>query len=289
MTSTWSLALHGGAGAIAERAYKREEEHMAALLDEGAAMLARGDSALDVVTVMAVALEASGLHVAGKGAAPNAAGVVELDASIMVGPTRAAGAVAALQGFLSPVRVARGVMEMTSHVLLTSEGAAQFARENGFARVEDPRSYYVTAASGLSSAEAKTGTIGVVALDTAGRLAAATSTGGLQGKMPGRVGDTPIIGAGCWADERAAVSCTGLGEYFMRVNAAADVSARIAYAGQTLDEAAFEVIEDVRKLGGYGGLIAVDAKGHIATPFVSQGMKRGIASSSGLRDVKTFR
>jgi L-asparaginase/beta-aspartyl-peptidase (threonine type) len=121
-----------------------------------------------------------------------------------------------------------------------------------------------------------------------GRLAAATSTGGLKGKMPGRVGDTPIIGAGCWADERAAVSCTGLGEYFMRVNAAADVSARIAYAGQTLDEAAFSVVEDVRRLGGYGGLIAVDAKGHIAAPFASHGMKRGLASSAGLREVKTF-
>jgi len=179
-------------------------------------------------------------------------------------------------------------------VLLAGDGAAQFAGEHGFARVEDPKTYYVTAASGLASAETqtfdtRTGTIGAVALDTSGRLAAATSTGGLRGKMPGRVGDTPIIGAGCWADERAAVSCTGLGEYFMRVNAAADVSARIAYAGQSLDEAAFGVIEDVRRLGGSGGLIAVDATGHIATPFISQGMKRGIASSSGLREVKTFR
>ncbi len=107
--------------------------------------------------------------------------------------------------------------------------------------------------------------------------------------MPGRVGDTPIIGAGCWADERAAVSCTGLGEYFMRVNAAADVSARIAYAGQSLDQAAAAVIDDVRNLGGYGGLIAVDVKGNVTAPFASQGMKRGLASSAGLREVKTFK
>jgi len=284
MSSTWAIALHGGAGAIAERAYKREEEHMAALLDRGAAMLARGDSALNVVTLMAEELEASGLHVAGKGAAPNAAGVVELDASIMDGATRSAGAVAALRGFVSPVRAARAVMEHTQHVLLASEGAAQFAAAQGLERVTDPQTYYAAAESGLPGS----GTIGAVALDTSGKLAAATSTGGLHGKMPGRVGDTPIIGAGCWADERAAISCTGLGEYFMRVNAAADVSARIAYAGQSLEQAAAGVIEDVRTLGGYGGLIAVDAAGNVAAPFFSQGMKRAMASSAGLRDVKTF-
>ena len=284
--SAWALALHGGAGAIAERVYREEEAHMAALLDEGAAMLARGQSALDVVTAMAEALEACGLHQAGKGSAPNAAGDVELDASIMDGTNRAAGAVAALRGFLSPVRVARGVMEHTSHVLLVGEGAEAFAEAQKFARVEDPSTYYKTAASGMASVD--TGTIGAVARDVLGRLAAATSTGGLQGKLPGRVGDTPIIGAGCWADERAAVSCTGLGEYFMRVNAAADVSARIAYAGATLKDAAQAVIDDVRNLGGYGGLIAVDKHGNVATPFASQGMKRGIATSSGVREVKTF-
>ncbi|WP_135213024.1 isoaspartyl peptidase/L-asparaginase family protein [Vitreimonas flagellata] len=285
MNGNWAIALHGGAGAIAERAYQQEEEHMAALLDRGAAMLAKGMCALDVVVAMAGALEASGLHVAGKGAAPNAAGVVELDASVMDGATRAAGAVAALRGFISPVRVARGVMENTSHVLLVGDGASAFAGEQSFERVDDPKSYYVPAESGLPGA----GTIGAVALDTSGKLAAATSTGGLHGKMPGRVGDTPIIGAGCWADQRAAVSCTGLGEYFMRVNAAADVSARIAYAGQTLESAAAAVIEDVRGLGGYGGLIAVDAAGNVTAPFASQGMKRGLANARGLREVKTFR
>lgn len=291
MTMTWALALHGGAGAIAQRLYEREEAHMADLLERGAQMLARGESALDVVTAMVEMLEACGLHLAGKGAVPNSAGIVELDASVMDGPTRKAGAVAALVGYVSPVRVARGVMEKTPHVLLAGDGAAAFAAEHGCEPVVDPASYYTPAASGLvaSQPQSNMGTVGAVARDTSGRLAAATSTAGVRGKMHGRVGDTPIIGAGCWADNRAAVSCTGVGEYFMRVNAAADISARIAYAKQSLAEAAEAVIQDVADLGGPGGLIAVDAAGSIATPFNTQGMKRAMASSSGMREVRTFR
>lgn len=288
MTDTWALALHGGAGAIAAHVYAREEAHMADLVDQGAAMLARGESALDVVTAMAEALEACGLHVAGKGAAPNSEGVVELDAALMDGPTRAAGAVAALIGFVSPIRVARAVMEQTPHVLLAGGGAARFAASQNFPRVADPATYYKAAESGLSG-HPSAGTIGAVARDTQGRLAAATSTGGLHDKLPGRIGDSPIIGAGCWADQRVAVSCTGIGEYFMRTNTAADVSARIAYAGASLADAADAALADVKSLGGDGGLIAVDAQGRVATPFVSQGMKRAIATSGGVREVRTFR
>lgn len=285
---TWSLALHGGAGPTRERTYEKEEAHMRDLLVEGAARLAAGVPALDVVEAMVRALESSGFHIAGKGAAANAEGVWELDASIADGATRKAGAVAALVGFESPIGVARAVMEKTPHVLLGGAGAAAFAQKHGFARVEP--SYYTPATTRpVQPGELAHGTVGAVARDTHGRLAAATSTGGLLGKTAGRIGDTPIIGAGTWADGRVAVSCTGQGEYFIRANVAADVSARMAYARQSVHAAAAGALADMAALGGDGGLIAIDADGEVATPFVSEGMKRGVATSTGVLDVRTFR
>lgn len=288
--NAWALALHGGAGPTRKRDYAVEEAHMAQLLEEGAERLARGDPALEVVTAMVQALEASGLHVAGKGASPNEAGVFELDAAVMDGATRQAGAVAALVGFESPIRAARAVMEATPHVLLVGEGAARFAREQGLAEIADPTAYYTPSnPRAVQKGELAHGTVGAVARDTEGRLAAATSTGGLLRKMPGRVGDTPIIGAGTWADQRVAVSCTGQGELFIRANVAADVSARMAYAHQSLHAAAAGALADMATLGGDGGLIAVSADGEVTAPYVSDGMKRALAASDGFREVKTFR
>ncbi|XBQ16751.1 MAG: isoaspartyl peptidase/L-asparaginase [Oceanicaulis sp.] len=278
------FVLHGGAGMLAARSYDREEAHMAELAEIARDALLAGEAALDVVTDAVKDMEASGLYVAGKGASPNRAGRYELDAAIMDGPTRNAGAVSALEGFTSPVLAARRVMEETPHVLLAGAGAAHFAHEQGLEKVLDAPSYYVPAAAPDNRA-IPTGTVGAVALDAAGRLAAATSTGGTLNKVWGRVGDTPIIGSGTWADGRAAVSCTGQGEYFMRANAAADVSARMRYADQTLDAAVEGALDDVAALGGEGGIIAVDASGAVSARFNSPGMKRALVHADGRIEV----
>jgi len=279
-----SLAVHGGAGARPGRDYSREIVHMRGLAEAGRDRLRAGASALDVATETTAALEASGLYVAGRGASPNTAGRFELDACIMDGATGRAGSVATLEGFQSPVAVARAIMEQTPHVMLAGAGAAGFAAARGLAAIADPAAWFTRAGTGESNhppGGLAHGTVGCVVRDAEGRLAAATSTGGVFGKLPGRVGDSPLIGAGGWADERVAISCTGQGEYFIRVAAAAQLAFRMRFGGQGLEQAADAVLAEIRALGGEGGLIAVDATGRIVMPFVSAGMKRAALLPSG--------
>ena len=285
-----ALILHGGAGARRERNYDREVVHMRAVVEAMKLRLDAGASALDVAVEAVVLLEDSGLYVAGRGASPNLAGAYELDASLMDGSTRRAGAVAALQGFRNPVVAARAVMDRTPHVMLAGEGAALFAHDQGLEPIGDEAAWFTQAGQGEDNHPPGTlghGTVGCCVLDAEGRLAAATSTAGVFGKMPGRVGDTPIPAAGTWADSHVAVSGTGQGEYFIRVAACAQTGWRVA-SGQSLSEATRAVIDEIGAMGGDGGLIALDRDGNIASPFNSQGMKRAWLTTAGEIGVEVF-
>lgn len=278
----YAFALHGGAGVNPARDYSEAERHLRQLALECEQRLQAGGHALDAVTLAIEAMEQSGLYVAGRGSAPNDAGYVELDASIMEGRQRRAGSVAAARDVACPIRAARAVMEHSEHVMLTARGAERFCREQGLEMVANPETYYRLPVGvieqDLATANRAHGTVGAVALDGAGRLVAGTSTGGIFGKSEGRVGDTPIVGAGSWADENVAVSCTGLGEAFILAGGAQDVASRVKYAGQDLDGATAGMIADVGRQDGDGGVIAVDRHGRISMNWNSPGMKRAWGS-----------
>ena len=301
----FALAVHGGAGTL-RRGLMDEARGalyhtgLRASLIAGRDILAAGGGALDAVTAAVLVLEDDPLFNAARGASFTSAGTLEMDAAVMDGRERRAGAVAGICGPRNPVLAARAVMEHTPHVLLAGDGAVAFCRAQGLAFAE--REYFYTESRwqalqhilerrrrGLPDTDPEEddalrhGTVGAVARDRDGNLAAATSTGGIAGKLPGRIGDSPIIGAGTYADnESCAVSATGHGEIFMRFGAAFEIAARMRHRGQPLDAAAREVIEAFAESGGSGGLVAVDRDGSLALPFNCAGMYRGYVTADGM-------
>lgn len=314
-----ALAIHGGAGTItkSEMTAELEREYRNGLenaLQTGWEILSKNGAALDAVEAAVVALENYPLFNAGRGAVFTHEGKNELDASIMNGANGKAGAVAFVKNVVNPVRLARLVMEKTEHLLLGGDGANEFAKQMNVELAPDDYFYtehryqqllqareagiiqldHAPVEAEIENPKSKIqkpiGTVGAVACDASGNLAAATSTGGMTNKKFGRIGDTPLIGAGTYADnETCAVSCTGHGEFFMRTLAAYDVAARMKYKNLDLEAAANEVIENLREIGGEGGLIAVDRLGNVALPFNSDGMYRGFITASGAITVEIYR
>lgn len=296
-TIEWGLVLHGGAGAIPRDKLtpEREAEVRATLeqaLRAGHRVIEERGSSIDAVTAAIVILEDSPYFNAGKGAVFTHDGINELDAAIMSGPTRTAGAVAGVRTIKNPILLARAVMEKSRHVMMVGSGAEEFAATVGVERV-DP-SYFRTEERWQELQQKrkddKFGTVGVVALDRSGALAAGTSTGGLTNKRYGRVGDSPIIGAGTYADPRCAVSATGHGEFFIRYTVARDICARVEYAGTPIARAASDVIDrELVEAGGAGGVIALDSAGHFAMPFNTPGMYRGYIGADGVPHVDIYK
>jgi beta-aspartyl-peptidase (threonine type) len=300
----WSLAIHGGAGAITrdrltETQRAEIEAGLETALDAGTNVLAKGGSAVDAVQAVIAVLEDDPHFNAGRGAVFTYEGRNELDAAIMDGSNRAAGAVTGVTHIRHPVALARAVMEHSPHVFLSGEGAEEFAREQGF-EMTDP-SWFATEPRRKALEEFKArkvswfdidlkyGTVGAVARDEDGHVAAATSTGGLTGKRWGRIGDSPVIGAGTYADDRAcAVSATGAGEFFIRAGVAHTICDRVLFLHETIQQAADATIAEVGALGGDGGVIVAGPDGSTAFSFNTPGMYRGRADSAGMREVKLF-
>ena len=300
----WTLVIHGGAGMMTRDRIAAEVDSgartgLATALEAGSAILAAGGSAMDAVEAAVRVLEDDPHFNAGRGAALSHEGVAELDAAIMDGRRRAAGAVAGVTATRNPVSLARAVMEESRHVLLGGEGADLFSREHGleqagqdwFILPERRRQLEELKARGADSfdVDMKYGTVGAVALDTHGHSAAATSTGGVTGKRWGRIGDSPLIGAGTYADDRAcAVSATGSGEYFIRLGVAHEICARVRLAGEPLQAAADAVMAEVKALGGRGGVIVTGPGGETVWSFNTAGMFRAMTDSNGARRIAIY-
>ncbi len=279
----WAVGIHGGAGPLRGAPLDAQQSTLESVIAWAESALEQGASALDVVEGAIRRLEDSGHFIAGRGACPNTDGQFELDASICDGPTRRAGAVAALAGVYPPISIARAVMEKTKHVLLAGGGAKRFALDNGFAAIDDPKTFFMPSDTRATTPH---GTVGAVALDQSGAIAAGTSTGGTIGKRPGRVGDSPIIGAGTWADERVGVSCTGHGEYFIRTAAAHAVAMLVRDPRSSLQPILGTVLDEVGQLGGEGGMIAVDHTGLVTYAFNTESMRVALSTSTGQREAQ---
>lgn len=307
MAQKIALALHGGAGTILKSSLtptlqKEYENGLKAALQSGYTLLEKGGSCLDAVVAAVKSLEDNPLFNAGCGAVFNHEGKQEMDASLMLGKNLSAGAVCGISGVKNPIELAKAVMEKTEHVLLSGKGAENFARQQGIPFADDSYFYneyrYQQWQEALKEdkiqldhTEKKFGTVGAVALDADGNLAAATSTGGMTNKKFGRIGDSPLIGAGTYANNATcAVSCTGHGELFMRSVVAYDISCLMEYKGLSLQAACAIVVHDkLIKIGGEGGLVAVDHAGNICMPFNSEGMYRACSDSEGKTEVKIYK
>ncbi|KAF0142856.1 MAG: peptidase T2 asparaginase 2 [Stygiobacter sp.] len=296
----YGLVIHGGAGTILKKNMSSEKEaayteKLKEALTTGYKILDSGGTSLDAVNAVINIMEDSPLFNAGKGAVLTEKGEAELDASIMEGKTLAAGAVAGVKHIKNPINLARLVMEKSPHVMMIGDGAEEFAKQNNYELVDNK--YFITEERWqqyLKMKEAqdkKHGTVGCVALDKTGNLAAGTSTGGMMMKKFGRVGDAPIIGAGTYANNNTcAVSATGHGEYFIRLGIARDISSLMEYKNYSLQQAADEVINvKLTKLGGTGGVIAIDKNGNVTMPFNTEGMYRGYYINAGEPVVKIYK
>jgi beta-aspartyl-peptidase (threonine type) len=312
-----TLAIHGGAGNITPAIMNKEQEQqyaagLQAALDTGYAVLEGGGQAVDAVVAAIVALEDNPLFNAGRGSVFTKKGLHEMDAAIMDGSNLAAGAVAGVRNVRNPIRLAREIMLHSGHVMLSGKGANEFALKQGlelahddyffnqdrydqWVEIRDSDFYQLdhkadNLKGAIPNTDYKFGTVGAVACDAQGNLAGGTSTGGMTNKRFGRIGDSPVIGAGTYANNRTcAISCTGHGEFFLRAVVAYDISCLVEYAGLSLHEACDRVVNDkLKRMGGEGGLIAVNARGEHEFCFNSAGMYRGVRSSGGKQDIAYY-